>query len=112
MRVKALKYYYADKQEHHPGEEFEMDDRQSAEINLLCTIGTLEKVSSGAEKPNLSSQTVQTRSLQSEEPQSEEPQQQSSPVEPMTTENTSGLVPTPTDRKRYYRRRDMTPEKT
>ncbi len=65
MRVKALKYYYADKQEHHPGEEFEMDDRQSAEVNLLCAIGTLEKVgtSSIVEKPR--PQIVQTRALQS-----------------------------------------------
>lgn len=103
MRVKAPKYYYVDKQEHHPGEEFEMDDRQSSEINLLCAIGTLEKVSSGAEKPQLRPQVLQTRSLQSEE-------EQPKPAVPMTTENTGDALAS--DRRRYYRRRDMTPEKT
>ena len=94
MRVKALKYYYHDKQEHHPGEEFEMDDRMESEVNILCCIGTLEKVV-GAPQP-----AIQTRVMEAEPEQKEEPEE--------TTEEPEADG---TKRKRFYRRRDLTAEK-
>jgi len=88
MRVRALKYYYHDKTEHQVGDEFEMDDRQMNEVNILCVIGTLEKIAP-AQKPTT---TLIARVMEPVVAQKEE--------EPETA----------TTRK-YYRRRDMRAEK-
>jgi hypothetical protein len=91
MRVRALKYYYHDKTEHQVGDEFEMDDRQVSDINILCLIGTLEKIVGEAHaKPAPTPEPV-ARAM--------EPEVESTADEPETAT------------RKYYRRRDMRAEK-
>jgi hypothetical protein len=106
MRVKALRYYYHDRIEHHPGEEFDMDDRNLSEVNILCAIGTLEKVAMVAQPQAAAAKPV-TKVMEQEPEQASEQAPEQPVAKVMTTEEEGSL----TQPKRYYRRRDMRSEK-
>ena len=44
MKVKALEKYYYSRREYQPGETIEMDDREAANVDILCKLGKLERV--------------------------------------------------------------------
>jgi hypothetical protein len=103
MKVRALKYYYYDKVGYDAGAIIEMDDRMSAQIDLLCALGVLEKVEGELPpppppKPALKplaepAPEVETRDLAAED--EGEPEYEGVGIE----------------RRRVYRRRDLRPQK-
>lgn len=96
MRVKAKEKIYYARREYQAGEEFDMDDRESVDINILCVTGKIEKVQTDTPKPTQAPK-YETRTVQPEPPAAE-PEQK--PPQVMGTENTPLT-------RRYYRRRDM-----
>jgi hypothetical protein len=98
MKVRALKKYYYDKREYEAGEEFEIDDRQYTDINILIALGTIEKTDQPQSVKSLTT-TYETRTIEAEK----------SEPGPMTTESAGALTG---GQRRRYMRRDMTPEKT
>ncbi len=103
MRVRALKYYYVDRQEHHAGEEFEMDDRQEAAVDILCKLGTLERV--GGEK-KLDEVDMKARSAEAWAFKAEDDEKA------RTGEIDLDLAsPNKPEGRRIYRRRDLRAEK-
>lgn len=95
MRVKAKAYMYYNKRGYNIGDEYEMDERESANATLLEKLGKIEILSNSNPTPTPIDQTLQTTSMKSEEEQSA--------VQPMMTDPEQ----IPPDRGREYRRRDM-----
>src|SRR4051794_28487646 len=99
MRVKAIQKMYYNRRDMLPGEEYDMDDREQSEANILFVLGKIEIIS----RPQ---QTLPTAQRVSQAPQ-EEPQQQSEPHHQtdlaMTTETFNSDPP----KAPRYRRRDL-----
>ena len=91
VKVRALKKYYVDRIEHPPGDVFDVDLIES-DINILCTIGTLEMI----ERPASNVAGYIPKIVEPEPP----------PAQAMTTENTE-----PLERRKYYRHRKLESEK-
>jgi len=71
MRVKALKDYYYDRRQYITGDIIEVDDRQEVEVNILVTLGTLEKLPEEPKRVK-PAQIFETRDLKAEESKKEE----------------------------------------
>jgi hypothetical protein len=102
MRVKALQHMYYDKKDRAVGEEYDMDDREYSEANILSALGKIEILKSTAipkETVAVTPRTYQTAAMKSEEPEK-------ALAQPMTTESSESLVP----QRRQYRRRDLKAE--
>jgi hypothetical protein len=97
MKVKALQKIYYAGQDRNPGDEFEMDDRESVNINILTVLGKIEQVAVAKAAPT--ALTYQTRAIKAEQPEEkkEEP-------------NVMTVADFPSTSRRVYRRRDMKSE--
>jgi hypothetical protein len=88
-----------------PGDVYDMDDREEVSINVLCLLGKIERIAdaqiAAAKKPAQPDRTYPTAAL---EPQPEAGRAQG---EEASGEEESD-APT---KRRYYRRRDLRPEK-
>ena len=111
MRVKALQKMYYNRRDMMPGEEYEMDDRESGEVNILVALGKIELVKEEPkEQPKPAAPAYRTKQMtaaDSENPPSEDPPPRTGPAQVMTTDNSGLMGP----EKRTYRRRDMKAER-
>lgn len=99
MRVKALQSMYYGKRMRAVDEEYDMDDREGSEANILAALGKIEIL-----KPKLEARVMKAEAPQPVQ-QAEEPK--STPVQPMGTESADAL----TGNRRVYRRRDLKAER-
>lgn len=102
MKVRALVKSYYNRRDVQAGEEYEMDDRERGEANILVALGKIEILEGVTMAKPIMRQQLMTRAEEPEQ-QAEEPTKL---VGPMTTD--SALVP---PGRRTYRRRDMKAEK-
>ena len=90
MKVRALEKIYYERRDRMPGEVFDMDDRESVNIRLLCVLKKIELVGRD--------EKVETAAMRPMDPPPER-KDESPPAE-------ASQDP---ERRRQYRRRDMRP---
>jgi hypothetical protein len=96
MRVRAKQKIYYDKKDRHPGDTYDMDDREESEAKVLVALGKIEIVAKEAKKPEAAAppRYIAAAMVPEEEQDS------------TTTDSVDAG-----ERKRFYRRRDMRVEK-
>jgi hypothetical protein len=102
MRVRAVQKIYYGRRDRHPGDTYDMDDREESEAKILAAIGKIEILGPEAKKP---APAVEYRTAALEP----EPAPAAAEAKPMTTTEDDEALTSGT--KRYYRRRDMRAEK-
>jgi hypothetical protein len=102
MRVRAIEKIYYGGRDRRPGDEYEMDDREDVQINVLCLLGKIERTKS-ADPPKRPRE--EERPQKPSEPEKPPEPEKSTATSPMTTG--SGLSENP----RRYKRRDMRAER-
>src|SRR5262245_7810677 len=98
MKVRALEKTYYDRRDRMPGDIYDMDDREEAQAKLLAILGKIEFVQ--AAPGSLLDAPKQTAYVTAHVTQEAEPEAE--PEKPNIN---------PATGKRFYRRRDMRPEK-
>jgi hypothetical protein len=104
MRVRAIEKTYYNGQDRMPGDEFEMDDREAVDINILTVLGKIERINDPKAEDHRARAptTYQTTAAQPEpKPRAKEDETEAGGKE--------GETQGP-ERRRYYRRSDMRPE--
>ena len=112
MRVKAIESMYYNRRQYKPGEEYEMDDREAQEANLLVLLGKIELVKKDATK------AAATKAAKTEWPIPIAPQHHTTAVEPEPKPPAEEGTPAEGEeggeeekvRRKYYRRRDLRAE--
>lgn len=101
MRVKPLQKMYYNRREYAVGEEYEMDDREEAQVKLLVALGKLVIVPAPKQSSSYHTESMTV------EPAASEP----------VKEEDSSLIsesqisdPETGHRRRHYKRRDMRAE--
>lgn len=105
MLVRAKQKMYYDRREHLPGETYEMDDREYVNINVLCLLGWIEKVTDDqtSKKPE-PAPAYKTAAIKPE-PAPVDIEDDEKEEGAQTHQGRDATV------RRYYRRRDMRPDK-
>jgi ribosomal 50S subunit-recycling heat shock protein len=67
MRVKALEKLYYDRRDVHPGDEYEMDDRESNEIKILEALGKIKVLGPAKPEPEPAAEPEPVNIEESEE---------------------------------------------
>jgi hypothetical protein len=107
--VAKEKIYYGGR-DRHPGEVFQMDDRQEIDINIMTVLGKIEKVKSAAPYRDKAMRPAPPPAKEEAPPEVPPQASQEPPPDPpkvMTTEGNPLTGSESPASKRFYRRRDM-----